>query len=288
MRHDEGRFLGEGGLRLYHQSWHPDSDPRAVVVLVHGVGEHSGRYMNIVGPLVEDGYAVCSYDQRGHGASEGRRVHIERWTDYRNDLGTYIEMVSAQAPTRPIVVYGHSMGSLVVLDYLLEGSQRPAGAVISGVALEPAGVGSPALIAMARVLTRVTPRMSMDLGIDAGALTRDPAALEAYRADPLVTGRATVRWGTESLDTVARVKKGLGRIEIPLLVVHGESDPLNLVRGARELFDAAPATDKTLRTYPGVHHEPHNDLGHEQVAADVKEWLDHLCGRGSDASRDTV
>ncbi len=99
----------------------PDSDPRAVVVLVHGVGEHSGRYMNIVGPLVEGGYAVFSYDQRGHGASEGRRVHIDRWSEYRDDLGTYIEMVSTQVPERPVVLYGHSMGSLVVLDYLLCG-----------------------------------------------------------------------------------------------------------------------------------------------------------------------
>ncbi len=118
----------------------------------------------------------------------------------------------------------------------------------------------------------------MDLGIDAGALTRDPKALEAYREDPMVTGRATVRWGTESLDTVNRVREGMDRIETPLLVLHGESDPLNLVRGARELFDALPGDDKTLRTYPGVHHEPHNDLGHEQVATDVEEWLAHLCG----------
>ena len=278
MRHEEGRFLGQGGLRLYCQSWHPDSDPRAVVVLVHGVGEHSGRYMNIVGPLVEGGYAVFSYDQRGHGASEGRRVHIDRWSEYRDDLGTYIEMVSTQVPERPVVLYGHSMGSLVVLDYLLSGSQRPRGAIISGVALEPAGVGSPATIAVARALTRITPRLSVDLGIDAGALTRDPKALEAYREDPLVTGRATVRWGTESLDTVNRVREGMDRIETPLLVLHGESDPLNLVRGARELFDALPGDDKTLRTYPGVDHEPHNDLGHEQVATDVEEWLAHLCG----------
>jgi alpha-beta hydrolase superfamily lysophospholipase len=276
MQHTDGHFAGVGGLELYHRSWQPESEPRAAVVLVHGVGEHSGRYMNVVGPLVESGYAVYSYDQRGHGVSPGPRVHIDRWTEYRGDLTTYVNMVAEQAPDLPLVVYGHSMGSLVVLDYLLQRPVGLSGAIISGIAIEPVGVGSRATIAMARVLTHVAPRLSVNLGIDASALTRDPQALAAYAADPLVSGRATVRWGTESLDTVVRVKEGMAGIDIPLLVIHGGADRLNCPDGAKALFEAVPHSDKTLRVYPGVHHEPHNDLGHEQVAADVKEWLAHL------------
>jgi alpha-beta hydrolase superfamily lysophospholipase len=168
------------------------------------------------------------------------------------------------------------MGSLVVLDYLLQRPVGLSGAIISGIAIEPVGVGSRATIAMARVLTHVAPRLSVNLGIDASALTRDPQALAAYAADPLVSGRATVRWGTESLDTVVRVKEGMAGIDIPLLVIHGGADRLNCPDGAKALFEAVPHSDKTLRVYPSVHHEPHNDLGHEQVAADVKEWLAHL------------
>lgn len=276
MRHAEGHLIGAGGLELYYQSWQPESDPRAVIALVHGVGEHCGRYMNVVGPLVEAGYAVYGYDQRGHGVSPGRRVYIDRWDEYRHDLEAFIAEIAEELPDLPIVVYGHSMGSLVVLDYLLQRPQGIAGAIISGVATEPAGVGSPATIAMARMLSGVVPRLSVDLGIDAESLTRDPAALERYRADPLVTGRATVRWGAESLATVDRVKEGMGRIDVPLLVLHGEADPLNLVDGARTLYETVPHPDKTLRTYPGVCHEPHNDLGHERVAADVTDWLAHL------------
>jgi len=276
MQHVESSFIGVGGLQLYAQAWLPDTAPRAAIALVHGVGEHSGRYMNVVGPLVDDGYAVYSFDQRGHGRSPGRRVHIDRWTEYRRDLQTFLATVAAQQPGIPMVLYGHSMGSLVVLDYLLQMPGGLAGVVISGVALQPAGVGSAAMIAMARVLTHVTPTLAIDLGIEAEALTRDPQALAAYSADPLVTGKATVRWGTESLDTVKRIEAGMSGIDIPLLVVHGEADHLNLVSGARALFEAAPNADKTLRVYPGVFHEPHNDLGHEQVAADVSEWLDHL------------
>jgi len=276
MQHVESSFTGVGDVELYAQSWLPDATPRAVITLVHGVGEHSGRYLNVIEPLVEAGYAVYSFDQRGHGASAGRRVHVGRWTEYRDDLETFLGIVSAKEPGRPVILYGHSMGSLVVLDYLLQKPTGLAGAIISGAALQPAGVGSPVMIAMARVLTHVTPTLAINLGIEAASLTRDPDALAAYDADPLVTGKATVRWGTESLDTVERIKAGMAEIELPILVVHGDDDHLNLVAGARALYEAVRSADKTMRVYPGVLHEPHNDLGHEQLAADVTAWLDHL------------
>lgn len=276
MQHVESSFTGVGDLELYTQSWLPDRSPRAVIALVHGVGEHCGRYMNVVEPLVEAGYAVYSFDQRGHGASAGRRVHVDRWTEYRDDLATFLGIVSAKEPGCPVILYGHSMGSLVVLDYLLQKPTGLAGAIISGVALQPAGVGSPAMIAIARVLTHVTPTLAINLGIDAESLTRDPDALAAYDADPLVTGKATVRWGTESLDTVERIKAGMAGIDLPILVVHGEDDQLNLVAGARALYEALPGADKTIRVYPGVLHEPHNDMDHKQLAADITAWLDHL------------
>jgi alpha-beta hydrolase superfamily lysophospholipase len=232
--------------------------------------------MNLVRPLVDDGYVVYGYDQRGHGRSPGPRVYVDRWADYRDDLGAFLGMVAEYAPGSPIVVYGHSMGSLVVLDYLLQRPKGLAGAIISGVALQPAGVGKPYQVVMARIMSRVTPRLTLDLGIDAGSLTRDPQALEAARADSMLTSRATVRWGAESLATVRRISEGMAAIDLPLLVLHGGADPLNRPEGARALFETVSSPDKTLRVYPGVCHEPHNDLGHEQVAGDVKDWLAHL------------
>ena len=278
MHYSEGSFLGAGDMELYYQRWLPDSDPRAVVALVHGVCEHSGRYMNVVDRLVEDSYAVYGYDQRGHGASPGPRVHIDCWAEYREDLGSYLATVAEQVPDRPVVAYGHSLGSLVVLDYLMHEPRGLAGAIISGAALEPAGVSTPYLVAVARMLSGVAPRFSVDLKLDADALSRDPEVVDSYRADPLVTSCATVRWGTESLDTLKRVKEGMGRIEIPLLVLHGEDDPLNLSGGARTLFESVSHPGKRLHIYPGVRHEPHNDFGHEQVAADVAAWLASLTG----------
>jgi alpha-beta hydrolase superfamily lysophospholipase len=269
----EGRFRGSGGLELCARSWEPATPPAAAVVLVHGVGEHCGRYGNLVDPLAENGYAVYSYDQRGHGVSPGARVHIDRWAQYRDDLEAYLAVVRERVGDVPVVLYGHSMGSLVVLDYVIERPDGLGGAIVSGVALRPVGVASPALIALARVMSRVVPRFGVDLGIPPTSLSRDPKAIEASVADPYLTSRATARWGTESLAAVERVKRRMGEIELPVLVLHGEADPLNDAEGARELFDAVASSDKTLRIYPDVLHEPHNDLGYEQVAADVAEWL---------------
>lgn len=293
MHEAEGRFRGAGGLELAYRSWTPEGEPRAVVVLVHGVCEHCGRYSNLVGPLVADGYAVYGYDQRGHGISPGQRVHVDRWAEYREDLAAFARFVAGVAPGVPVVLYGHSMGSLVVLDYLLQKPEGVAGAVISGVPLEPAGVGSPALIRVARLLTGVVPRLPIDLGLDVATLSRDPDVVRSYRDDPLVTSRATVRWGTESLDTVRRVRAAMGAIDTPLLIVHGEADRLNLPDGARELFEAVVAEGKEIRIYPDVHHEPHNDLGHELLADDVRRWLARVtaaqaAGPGENAGQDAA
>lgn len=273
MRHQDGRFTGAGGLELYRQEWLPDSEPSAVVVLVHGVGEHSGRYMNVVGPLVASGHAVYGYDHRGHGRSEGRRVHIDDWSEYREDLGTFLDLVARDTSGLPVVVYGHSMGSLVVLDYLLQSQDGLTGAIISGVALEPAGVSKPYLIALAKMLSGVTPTLAVSLGIEPESLTRDPEALAAYHADELIAPKATVRWGAQCLETVERIKAGMRGVELPILVVHGEEDPLNLPSGAHELYEVVPCADKTLNVYAGAHHEPHNDIGHEKVAADIAAWV---------------
>jgi len=274
--HDVGRFAGIGGLELFWQCWRPEGAPHAVIVLVHGVGEHSGRYMNLATPLAAAGYAVYSYDQRGHGRSPGPRGHVDRWDDYRDDLRAFLSLVAAREPGRPLVLYGHSMGSLVALDYVIAHPGGLAGAIVSGVALQPAGVGKPYQRVLARVLSRVVPRLSVDLKIAPDDLTRDPAALAAGRADPHLTSRATVRWGAESLAAVERITADMATIGVPLLVLHGGADPLNRPAGALALVDTARSADTTLHVYPGVRHEPHNDLGHEQVAADITEWLAHL------------
>lgn len=273
MNHREGILKTTSGPDLYYQSWHPDNRTQAALVLVHGFGEHSGRYPHLVRLLTGYGIAVYIFDQRGHGRSAGQRGHVNNWREYREDVSAFIQWVKEQEVEKPIFLHGHSMGAVTALDFPLHYAGSLSGLVIEGGPFEPVGVGSPFLIALARFLSRLWPACPLPLSIDPKALSRDPVVGEAYQADTLVHGRASARWGTEALKTVEQVKTRAAEIQLPVLLLHGEADRLNTASGARRYFDALTAPDKTLRIYPGSYHELHNDLNHDQVLEDLACWI---------------
>lgn len=277
MERREGIFRGMDGLELYYQGWRPNGQARAVLAVVHGVGEHSGRYMNIVNRLTGRGYVVYGFDQRGHGRSPGQRGHINSWGEYRGDLNAFLNVIGEHEPNLPLFLLGHSMGALVALDYLLCHPVALRGAIVSGAPIEPAGVAKPYLVVLARFLSRVWPRFSLRLRLDTPALSRDPAVVKAYETDPLVHGLATSRWGTESLATIKRVKAQAAEVNVPILFIHGGADRLNSPNGSRSFFEKVNVSDKELKVYPGSYHEPHNDIDYEQVTNDIEKWLErHL------------
>ena len=271
--HTEGTIRGHGGVRIFEQTWIPAGDPRGIVTLVHGIGEHSGRYGYLVQRLTDAGFAVCALDNRGHGHSGGIHGHVDTWTDYREDLHVFMRYVSAKFPNLPLFLYGHSLGALIVTDYVLFYPDGIDGLIVSGHPFRPTGAVKPVLVFIARLLSRILPEVSLDLGIDDDTLSRDPDVVRAYREDKLVHRKVTVRWGTEALAAVDRVRERAGEIRMPFLVLHGEADKINSAEGSRELFEKASSTDKKLIIYPGGYHEPHNDLDREQVASDVIGWL---------------
>ena len=273
MNDIEGTFRGAGGIELYYRCRRPEGEVRAVLAIVHGHGEHSGRYANVVHALVPCGYAVYGFDHRGHGHSRGQRGHIDSWTQYRGDVGAFLRLIEDREPDRPVFLMGHSMGALVVLDWLLHDSRGIRGAVISAAPIEPAGVAKPTLVLMSRLLSRVCPRFPMRLALDTSALSRDAAVVRDYVEDSLVHGRFTARWGAESLAAVARVKALAAEVNVPMLFVHGEADRLNLPGGIRHFFGMVTCADKALNVYPEMYHELHNDLGHDRVLGDLERWL---------------
>jgi alpha-beta hydrolase superfamily lysophospholipase len=273
MNHETGEFEGAGGVRLFYQVWRPEGAPRAVLALVHGVNEHCGRYQRLAEGLPARGFAVMGFDHRGHGRSAGRRGHVDDWADYRGDLLAFLQHVRARLPGVPLFLYGHSMGSLVVLDFLAHYPEGLAGAIVSGAAVEPAGVGSSAQRVIARVLSALVPTFSLNVPIESEKLTRDPAAIEAHRTDPMVGTRLTARWGTETMDVIERIKAAPEVIRLPVLFLHGEADPLNLASGARAYFDRLASADKRFVGYPGGLHEPHNDTCCAEVVDDVARWI---------------
>lgn len=273
MKHESGTFLGYEGQRLFKQSWQPEADRQACLVLVHGLGEHSGRFMNLVAPLVEQGVAVHSFDLRGHGRSSGKRGHIETWLEFRQDLNIFIEAIARSVDDVPIFLYGHSLGSLIVLDALIHLQLPLRGAIVSGVALDPAGVGTPLQMFTATILSKIWPSFSLETGLDPAMISSDPAVVEAYRADPLVHSRASVRFAVESLAAIERIQAGLGSIRLPFLLLHGEADELTTTKGAEQVMAEIGSEDKQLKIYPGIRHEPHNDLAAAQAAQDIAIWI---------------
>ena len=279
MKHVDGHFKGMGGLELYFQSWQPDIAPQAGLVIVPGMGDHSGRYANLVNPLAEVGIASYAYDLRGFGRSDGKRGHINSWREYLEDLRLFLEMVRGHLPGTPLFLFGYSLGTLVVLDHIIRDPQGLQGAVLSGVAVEPAGVGTPMQKLLANVLTRITPGLTVDLGGDYTAVTRDEEVIAQLHADPLHHTRVSARWGTECMAAREWVSCRAADVHLPVLFVHGDDDRVNLLSGARRYLAEIACADKTLLTYPGSRHETHNDLDHAQVAADIRAWiLAHLPG----------
>ena len=267
--HDTYDVFGHGQLRLHGQSWSPAS-PDARVMLIHGFGEHSNRYANLIDGLLAARIAVHAVDHRGHGRSSGRRGHIQRWTEYRGDMAAL--WASLPDDRRPRFVYGHSMGALIALDYVCQHPSGVRGLILSGLPLEPS-VANPILIALSRALSVVFPTLRMDLGLDPAAISRDAGVITAYRHDPLVHGKASARWGSEMMDVMHRAKLLGPSLTMPTLILHGGDDAISPLAPVLEFADTIACEDRQLRVFDNCRHEPHNDPEHRLIIGQVVRWI---------------
>jgi acylglycerol lipase len=271
-----GTLSGVRGSRIYTQSWLPDGPLRAALLLVHGLGEHRGRYQNVVDHLVPLGYAVYGIDHLGHGQSEGQREYVDRFTDYTHTLKIYFDQIRGLHPAPlPIFILGHSLGGLISTVYLLDHQSELSGAILAAPAVKAPASGArlTLLILAGRLLSALAPRVGVR-GFDAPAICRDPAVVTAYNHDPLVFhGKMTARLASESLRAILRVRAEAPTIKLPLLILQGSADKLVDPTGTQELYDAVRSPDKTLKIYPGLYHEVFNEPEHDQVLDDVANWL---------------
>jgi len=277
MKHQDGYFKGIRDTNIYYQYWLPESEPKAILLVVHGLAEHSGRYMNVVNHLVPLSYAVYGIDHIGHGKSDGERVYVERFQDYTKTLKNYFDMIWEWQPKKPIFLIGHSMGGLISAAYLLEHQDELSGAVLSGPSIKVPDNISQAIIFIGKILSMIIPKAGL-IQLDAKGVCRDPTVVDAYVNDPLVcTGKATARLGAELLKTMQRVTKQATKIKLPIMIVQGSDDKLVDPSGAQLLYDLVSSRDKTIKLYNGFYHEVFNEPEHEQVLNDVKKWIEaHL------------
>lgn len=277
MTHQEGFFSGVRGKQIYYQSWQPDGDSKAIILIVHGLAEHCGRYMNVVDYFIPQGYAVYGLDQIGHGKSEGTRVYVDRFEDFIVTIKTFFDMIRTWQPGKPVFILGHSMGSLISAVYLLEYQKELAGAIISGTMVKVPEHITPVTVAMGRIFSALLPKMGI-VGIDAKHICSDPAVVDAYVNDPLVyCGKTTARLAAEMLKAMQSFTARASKITLPITIVQGGEDKLVNVKDSQLLYEMVSSSDKTVKIYDGFDHEVFNEPGRELVFADIHAWLEaHL------------
>lgn len=275
LRRTESHFRGYDGIGLFRRAWLP-AQPRRVLLVVHGYAEHSGRYEGFGAWFASQGFAVHAYDQRGHGRSQGRRCHVQEFAEYLNDLDGFLEIVRAEHPQLPITLVGHSMGGLIATAYLVDRRPTIESAVTSGAGLALGQGVSRLRIAVARVLRRLMPRFSLGSGLDPSGLSRDPLVVQAYVDDPLVFRTMTTSLAAELLSAIPRTVARAAEVSVPLLMLHGEEDPLCPVQGSRDFVEAVTVAGSGLRVYPKLRHEIFNEPEREQVYQDMLDWIERV------------
>ena len=267
------------GLSLAGRAWMPET-PRAVIALVHGIAEHSGRYAFRAERANQRDLGVVSVDLRGHGRSPGERSYVERFDDYLLDVDALLAKATELAAGRPVFLMGHSMGGAIALRWLaLRGPSVPslAGVILSSAALRIGGDVPRLLVALAPFLSRWLPHLR-GTRIDPAVISRDAAAVAAYVNDPLVSLEAPpARTGAELLRVMESNHAAAAGLTLPVYLFHGDADRLTDPAGSREIHDHWGGQDRTLRLWPGSRHETLNDLDREAVAAELFEWVAAHC-----------
>ncbi len=271
--HVEGLLQGAAGAEIYWQAWLPPGTPRAVVVIAHGVGEHSGRYGHVAGRLTAAGFAAYALDHRGHGRSSGPRALIDSMDHAVADLDSFVSLVTGRHGGRPVHLLGHSMGGAIATAYALRHQERLRGLLLSSAAASVEGA-PPSTRLGARAVAAVAPGAGI-MEIDPNLISHDPAVVRAYREDPLVyRGKLPARTVAQIATAIETFADGVPALRLPMLIMAGTGDRVVPLSGSVMLHDRAGSPDRTLRLYEGLYHELFNEPERRVVLGDVAAWLE--------------
>lgn len=279
MTSSDGTFRTGSGAKIFYRHWAP-AEPRAVILLSHGLAEHSGRYEEFASVFGDAGFAIYAVDFPGHGNSDGKRGHIGNFGEYTNVLGELTSLARSAHPDLPFVLFGHSMGGLIAADFLLQHQSKFVAAVMTGAAIRSPQQPSGFVLFVNKIIAAVAPQLGV-LRMDASAISRDPQVVSDYENDPLVyRGKASAALVTAIFSAMNRVVENADSIRLPILIMHASEDRLASVEGSNLLHEKISSEDKKLVIYEGLYHEILNEPERQTVMADILQWLESRIVRG--------
>ncbi|KPA11080.1 lysophospholipase [Candidatus Magnetomorum sp. HK-1] len=272
MRYYEFGWKTRKESLIFARGWEPQDSPKGVVCIVHGLGEHSGRYAHVANYLNSSGYAVMAFDMCGHGKSDGISGHAPSYEAMMEHISRLRGEAMVHYPEIPIFLYGHSMGGNLVINYALYRKPRVQGVIATGPAFETAYEVPNWKILMGKALYNLAPFLPMPNDIDENGLSKDPEVIRAYLEDPLVHKRVSIRLGIDILHTGQWVMKHASEFVNPLLIMHGEKDPITSCKASIQFAKkAGPCC--TLKVWNDMYHEIHNEPEQKEVFSFLVDWL---------------
>ena len=273
MKHQDLKWTASDGVEIYGQCWLNDSKPKAVICIVHGMGEHSGRYAHVAEYLVDAGYSVIAYDHRGHGKSGGKRGHTPSYDLLLDGVSDLLKQAEKIAPGSKKFIYGHSMGGNVVLNYALRRKPEIAGVIASSPWLKLAFEPPKFEVTLGTFVNNIFPGFTQSTKLDATAISRDKKEVEKYVNDPLVHDKISARFFVETYAAGNWALEHAAEMKWPLLIFHGTEDRLTSPEGSRQFADKVKE-NCTFKLWNGLYHETHNEPEKEDVLTYIATWLD--------------
>lgn len=279
MKTFESKWEGNDGITFFMQGWEPDTNPKALIALVHGLGEHTGRYAHVGKVMTDAGYALIGFDLRGHGKSGGARGHSSSLNVYMQDIRQFFDRMSQRYPEIPHFLYGHSLGGLLSLSYAIQYSANLKGVMVTGAALRSPLQEQRVKIVAAKLLGTFLPAITIQSGLDPTTISRDQKVVDAYVSDKLVHYSTSLGFGKAALSAIDLCFARARELTIPLLMMHGTGDRLTYPSGSKDFarLVGEAGNDVTLKLWDGLYHELHNEPEKAEVFTSMTEWLDkHL------------